>query len=168
MLKRMALGLSLAAGLGILASAATATETNPLPRFVDAANQRRFAPAIERLAARYQVPAALVHAVVSVESGYNPSAVSTKGAMGLMQLMPATAADYGVDDPFDPEANLRGGIRHLKRLLNKYRNISHALAAYNAGEGNAKRHRRSIPFEETRRYVVQVIQLYQRYLQRLP
>ena len=107
--------------------------------------------------------------VVKVESNYNPKAVSTAGAIGLMQLMPKTAEDYGVTSRealFDPEINVKTGTRHLKRLLKKYKNISRALEAYNAGEGATKAFRKSGAYLETRKYVVRVIRYYQKYKQR--
>lgn len=103
----------------------------------------------------------LVDAVVRVESGYDPGAVSRKGAMGLMQLMPETAIRLGVADPFDPEQNVRGGIREFARLVGVYRgNLQYALAAYNAGEGAVARHRGVPPFQETRNYVSRILSIY--------
>jgi soluble lytic murein transglycosylase-like protein len=103
----------------------------------------------------------LVDAVVRVESNYNPQAVSRKGAMGLMQLMPATATRLGVEDPFDPEDNVRGGVREFARLVDRYRgNLQLALAAYNAGEGAVERYRGIPPYAETRDYVARILGLY--------
>jgi soluble lytic murein transglycosylase-like protein len=138
------------------------------PGQVSGTNRRRLTPHIERVATRYQVEPALVHALIAVESGFDPNAVSPRGAIGLMQLLPETALDYGVQDPRDPIANLHAGTRHLRRLLNRYRNISHALAAYNAGEGTMDGARRQVTLLETRRFVVRVIGLYQRYRGRQP
>ncbi len=132
-------------------------------------HRQRYASLIDRTAKRYGVEAALVHALIKVESNYNPTAVSRAGAIGLMQLMPDTAAEYGVDsvdELYDPSVNVNTGTRHLKRLLKKYKNISHALAAYNAGEGSAVRFRRTGAYTETRKYVVRVIRYYQKYKQR--
>jgi soluble lytic murein transglycosylase-like protein len=134
-----------------------------------APSRNRFTPLIDRIAKRYGLDAALVHAVVKVESNYNPKAISTAGAIGLMQLMPKTAEDYGVTSRealFNPEINVKTGTRHLKRLLKKYKNISRALEAYNAGEGVTKGFRKSGAYLETRKYVVRVIQYYQKYKQR--
>lgn len=131
-----------------------------------ASNKQRFTPLIERTAKRYGVEAALVHALIKVESNYNPEAVSRAGAVGLMQLMPETAAEYGVgnrEELFDPATNVDAGTRHLKRLLRKYKNIARTLTAYNAGEGSAVTFRTTGAYTETRRYVVRVVRYYQKY-----
>ncbi len=105
----------------------------------------------------------LVLAVVGVESAFRPEAVSSKGAQGLMQLMPGTAASLGVEDAFDPIQNLDGGVRHLGSLLTLYGgDVSRALAAYNAGEGAVARHGGIPPFKETREYVKKVLERYER------
>jgi soluble lytic murein transglycosylase-like protein len=117
-----------------------------------------FAELIEPLAVQHRVDAALVRAVVETESSYRPTARSPKGAMGLMQLMPATALRYAVRDPYDPKANLDAGIRHLRMLLDRYE-IAVALAAYNAGEGAVQRYGGIPPYRETRDYVSRVLRL---------
>ena len=99
----------------------------------------------------------LVGALVEVESKFDPYAVSRRGAMGLMQLMPATARRYGVENVFDPRQNLEGGMRYLKYLLARYDNIPLALAAYNAGEDVVDRYRGIPPFQETRGYVARIL-----------
>lgn len=102
-----------------------------------------------------------VQALVAVESNYNPRAVSRKGAMGLMQLMPATAKHYGVEDPFHPTQNVEAGTRHLRVLLDRYQgNLELALAAYNAGETAVARYGGIPPFPETRQYVRKILGLY--------
>jgi soluble lytic murein transglycosylase-like protein len=106
----------------------------------------------------HDIRPSLVRAVVQVESGFNPRAYSPKGAMGLMQLMPATAREFGVHNPFNPEENIRGGVAYLRQLLDRYDNNEElALAAYNAGPGAVDKHGQSIPpYRETRDYVTKV------------
>ena len=103
------------------------------------------------------VRADLVRAVIQVESGFNPRAVSAKGAKGLMQLMPATAARHGVTNVFDPAENIRAGVVYLRSLLDRYRSEELALAAYNAGPGAVDRYDRQVPpYRETREYVQRI------------
>jgi hypothetical protein len=112
-------------------------------------------------ARRHGLPPELVMAVVSVESGFRPEAVSPKGAQGLMQLMPKTASSLGVADALDPVQNLDGGTRHLGQLLTLYGgDLARALAAYNAGEGAVERHGGVPPYRETRAYVKKVLEQY--------
>jgi soluble lytic murein transglycosylase-like protein len=118
---------------------------------------------IATTAAEEGVDANLVRAIITVESGFDQYAVSRKGARGLMQLMPGTAARYAVRDPFDPEANLRGGIRYLRFLQGMFPGrLPWALAAYNAGENAVLRHNGIPPFPETREYVTRVLNHYTR------
>ena len=112
-------------------------------------------------ARRHGLDPELVVAVVAVESGFRPEAVSPKGAQGLMQLMPRTAASLGVEDALDPVQNLDGGARHLGQLLTLYGgDVARALAAYNAGEGAVQRHGGVPPYRETRAYVRKVLERY--------
>ncbi len=117
--------------------------------------------AIEQAAARHNVDPNLVRAVVKVESNFNPNAVSRKGAMGLMQLMPSTARQLNVKNPFDPEQNVDAGVRHLKQLLDSYGgNIKLTLAAYNAGAGAVARSSGVPHYAETQNYVRRITKLY--------
>jgi hypothetical protein len=113
---------------------------------------------IDSVAAREGVDARLVRAVIEVESGFRPDARSPKGAMGLMQLMPATARRYAVRNPYDPSANIEAGTRHLKSLLRRFPTAV-ALAAYNAGDAAVERFGGIPPFAETRKYVSRILQL---------
>ena len=118
---------------------------------------------IEEVATHHGVSPKLVAAIVAVESQFNPRAVSRRGAEGLMQLMPETAAVLEVEDPFDPRDNIDGGVRHLKRLMKRFHNdLPIVLAAYNAGEQAVINHRGIPPYRETRQYVVRVLRRYDR------
>jgi soluble lytic murein transglycosylase-like protein len=114
---------------------------------------RRTADLIERWAMAREIDPEVVRAVVQVESGYNPRALSRKGAMGLMQLMPDTAHDFEVADPWDPEQNIRAGTAYLKRLMDRFQDLELALAAYNAGPDAVDQYSGVPPYEETRNYV---------------
>ncbi len=116
---------------------------------------------IDRLAAEQHVPAKLIRAVIKVESNYQQRARSPKGAMGLMQLMPQTARQYAVADPYEPQANLEGGIKYLRSLLDRFE-LRLALAAYNAGEAAVRRFGGVPPYPETRQYVDRVLELFLR------
>jgi soluble lytic murein transglycosylase-like protein len=116
-----------------------------------------FEPLILQHAAAHSVRADLVRAVIQAESAFNPRARSHKGAMGLMQLMPATAAELGVTDPYDPDQNIGGGVTYLKSLLLKYsHNEELALAAYNAGPGAVEKYGAVPPYRETRNYIARI------------
>jgi soluble lytic murein transglycosylase-like protein len=142
-------------------TAAAAAQTNATPagdaRTMSAAAVR-YADLIDTVAAANGVDPALVRAVIQVESAYRPGARSRKGAMGLMQLMPATAQQYGVRNPYDPRSNIEGGSRHLKKLLQRFPKAL-ALAAYNAGESVVERYGGIPPYPETRAYVTRVLAL---------
>ena len=112
---------------------------------------------VESVAAQYSLRPQLIHSVIKVESNYNPRAISPKGALGLMQLVPQTARRFGVSDVFDPVENIQGGAAYLKYLLDLYNNdLKLALAAYNAGEGAVAKYGDVPPYAETRNYLVQV------------
>jgi soluble lytic murein transglycosylase-like protein len=127
---------------------------------------RAFSPqdidaAIDQAASRHNVDPNLVRAVIKVESNFNPNAVSRKGAMGLMQLMPQTARQLKVANPFDPQQNVDAGVRHLKQLMENYGgDVKLTLAAYNAGQGAVARSAGVPHFAETRNYVKRITQLY--------
>ena len=128
-------------------------------------NQRKFDPTIRSVAKMYKLPHTLLHAVITAESSYNPDAISRAGAVGLMQLMPETAKQYGVSNRRDPKQNIYGGSRYLRYLLKLFKNdLTLALAAYNAGEGTVKKYGNKIPpYKETRNYVNKVIKYYKKY-----
>jgi hypothetical protein len=118
----------------------------------------RYALEIWEIARQYNVDPVLVEAMVATESGSDPAAISPKGAGGLMQLMPRTASALGVVDRFDPRESIRGGVRHLRYLLERYQgSVVLALAAYNAGEGAVDARRGMPPYPETRQYVQRVL-----------
>jgi soluble lytic murein transglycosylase-like protein len=127
-----------------------------------ARSRRPYDTAIAQAAEQYGIEPALLHAVIVVESGYDPNALSKRGAAGLMQLMPGTARRYGVLNPFDPAENVRGGAQYLSDLLKRFDNdLRLALAAYNAGEGAVATYGGRIPpFRETAAYVPKVVAQY--------
>jgi soluble lytic murein transglycosylase-like protein len=135
------------------AAVASAPETSEKPFDLDAT--------VRAIAEQHQLPEALVHSVISAESAYNPAAVSVKGAIGLMQLMPETARELAVD-PLDPGENVQGGVSYLRQLLEKYAGSKDqlvlALAAYNAGPGAVDRYRGLPPYAETHAFVRRVIE----------
>lgn len=149
----LAAALLIAASGGLQAHAQRRINTSFVQRDVDAA--------ITDATDYYHVDRALVYAVVKAESDNNPWAVSRCGALGLMQLMPETAWRLGVHNPFNPRENVFAGTLYLKTLLEKYRNVDLALAAYNAGSGQVDIHRGIPPFRETIRYINRITYLYQ-------
>ncbi|MBI4642567.1 MAG: lytic transglycosylase domain-containing protein [Deltaproteobacteria bacterium] len=123
-----------------------------------ALEQANLGAMVKKYAAHYGLDESLVWAVIRQESGFNPAAVSPKGAMGLMQLMPATAVLVGVQDPFNVEENIAGGVKYLKACLNRFdQDVSLALAAYNAGPENVAKYQGCPPFSETKNYVAAVL-----------
>jgi soluble lytic murein transglycosylase len=127
-------------------------------------NEALFEPSIRMACGRYGMDYHLVKAVIHAESAFNNQAVSPKGAMGLMQLMPGTSRQLGVANPFDPLQNVDGGVRYLRELLIRFNNnLEWALAAYNAGPEAVEKHRGIPPFSETVFYVQRVLQLYRTY-----
>jgi hypothetical protein len=124
----------------------------------------RYDQAIYQAATLYQIPQELVRAVIKVESDYDPKAVSTAGAQGLMQLMPETALRMQIRDSFDPRLNILAGTRYLRILANTFNgDIQLTVAAYNAGEGAVVRHGGIPPYAETQQYVIKVLHYYHRY-----
>ena len=127
-------------------------------------NKLKYSPLIANAATKYKIDEKLLHAVIQTESAYNADAVSSAGAVGLMQLMPATAKRYGVSNRKDAKQNIDGGTRYLKDLLAMFNsNLKLAVASYNAGEGAVKKYKNSIPpYPETQNYVKQVLALYRK------
>ncbi|MCU7890692.1 MAG: lytic transglycosylase domain-containing protein [Candidatus Thiodiazotropha sp. (ex Ustalcina ferruginea)] len=127
-------------------------------------NKAEVTPLIENIAKELHLHPGLLHAIVRVESAYNPKAISRKGAQGLMQLMPATANRYGVNDSYDPKQNLQGGAQYLRDLLKLFEfDIKLALAAYNAGENAVFKYGKNIPpYPETQNYVKKVLNEFER------
>lgn len=132
--------------LGKLSTPATPVSRQQIEAFITAA------------ARRYSVDAKLINAIVYAESAFNPYAMSKAGAVGLMQLMPDTAAGYNIADLMDPQANVDAGVRHVADLLREFEgNVELAVAAYNAGAGAVRRHGGVPPYRETQRYVAKVL-----------
>lgn len=136
----------------------------PVPPNTPVPSRAELVKLIDSMATNYGIEKSLVHAIVRAESNYDPHAVSRAGAVGLMQVMPDTAADYGVHSTealFDPKVNARTGTRHLKRLLGKY-SIGKAVMAYNAGEGALERSNGFVTYPETQHYTHRVLTTYLR------
>ncbi|MDO8990579.1 MAG: lytic transglycosylase domain-containing protein [Sideroxyarcus sp.] len=148
-------------------AAAMATEpvAEATPPPLRIAQKVQYDKLVEKVARTYGLDSALLHAVISVESRYRSDAVSRRGAVGLMQLMPRTAKHYGVADPLDPLQNLHGGAKYLRYLLKTYNNdVSLALAAYNSGETAVAKYGNQIPpYRETKQYVPRVLGFYNKY-----
>lgn len=125
----------------------------------------RYGPLVEKAAREHRIDQALLLAVIAAESGYDPYAISRKGAVGLMQLMPETARRYGVRNLYDPAENIQGGAKYLRDLMRKFNNdLPLSLAAYNAGEDAIVRHGNRIPpYRETLSYVPRVMNFYRQY-----
>jgi hypothetical protein len=142
-----------------------------LRRYMGRLRGRRETAQFDRLIAkacrRYGVEFALVKAIIKAESAFDPSALSPAGARGLMQLMPATAAQYGVNDIHNPQSNIEGGVHHLRLLLNRFRgNVALTLAAYNAGPEAVDRYNGIPPYAETQTYIQRVLQYRETYRHR--
>jgi soluble lytic murein transglycosylase-like protein len=139
------------------------SEASPILTAEAQANREKIEEMIREVSARYRVDPALVRAVIQTESNWNSTAVSSKGALGLMQLVPGTAQQMGVNNAFDPKQNLDGGVRYLHALLERYNgDLDKALAAYNAGPGAVDRAGGIPRFRETREYVQKVTDSYYR------
>ncbi|WP_431029249.1 lytic transglycosylase domain-containing protein [Lysinibacillus sp. LZ02] len=125
------------------------------------ASHTNYKEVIEAAAAKYNIPTKLIESVIKQESGFKPNAISSAGAIGLMQLMPSTAKFLGVTDATDPTQNIMGGTKYLRQMLDKFNgDISLALAAYNAGPGNVSKYNGIPPFKETQNYVKKILNSY--------
>lgn len=141
--------------LGTTLSTASGRVDHPLKKTYD--------PIVSASAYRHSIPVDLVHSIILAESNYDVTAVSAKGAMGLMQLMPETAQAYGVVNPFDPSQNIEGGVKYLKDLVKLFdRSTSKVLAAYNAGQEAIKKYGGVPPYRETRNYIQRVMAGYRK------
>lgn len=136
-------------------------ETQPLSMNHNSADPTDFDSYIAEASAKYHVDPKLIRSVIRHESSFDPTSVSSAGAVGLMQLMPGTARGLGVTDPFDPKENINGGTKYLRQLLDTFdNNEALAVAAYNAGPANVKKYGGIPPFPETQNYVHRVLQSY--------
>jgi soluble lytic murein transglycosylase-like protein len=125
-------------------------------------NQEEILRLINSHSRQYELDPLLVRAVVEIESGFEPEAVSTAGAQGLMQIMPETGKELGLSTPFNPDSNIEAGVRYLRQMIDEFGSIPLALAAYNAGPNAVKRYSGIPPYNETQRYVQKVLSLYVR------
>jgi soluble lytic murein transglycosylase-like protein len=134
------------------------TETNKESTVIKDTSNKDINHIIKEKAEKYNLSEELISSIIKVESNYNPNAVSNKGAKGLMQLMPSTAMELGVNNIFDVEENIEGGSKYLRQLLNKYNgDIKTALAAYNSGMGNVQKYNGIPPYGETNKYITKVL-----------
>lgn len=146
-----------------------AAEKGKAVSFRTGKSHKQFDDLIFEAADRYEVDPALVKAIIMAESGYNPKAVSTRGARGLMQLMPGTAKALGVEDCFDPKHNINGGVKYFKKLLDRFDgDVKLGLAAYNAGAAKVWRHKGVPPFRATKYYIEKVFKYYSRFKKEIP
>ncbi len=129
----------------------------PLPPGFEVRPVWRWEAVVAPIAQKYGFDTELILRIIEAESGGNPNAISPKGALGLMQLMPATARALGISNPFDPVQNIEGGVRYLRHLLDRFGDLRLALAAYNAGPGNVQRYGGVPPFPETQRYLARIL-----------
>jgi soluble lytic murein transglycosylase-like protein len=154
------------AGYQLVTKRDTITNTGHIlaNRPIETGGPTAFKHHIRRASNQYGVDAALIEAVIQIESGFNPNAVSKKGATGLMQLMSATASQYAVRDRFDPRQNINAGVQHLRHLIDRFDGeIILVLAAYNAGAGAVEKHRGVPPYPETKRYISKVLNMHTHY-----
>jgi len=134
-----------------------------IPCFSSSSEPSKYSAIIDKAAVKYGLPSDLIHSIIKAESNFNPRAVSPKGAIGLMQLMPSTAKQYGVTNIYDPEDNILGGTRYLKDLSSLYqKNLDLVLAAYNAGQEAVKKYQGIPPYQETIEYIEKVKSSYGR------
>lgn len=125
-------------------------------------DQQKIMDFIHKYSQLYNIDAKLVQAVLQAESNYDPMAQSKEGAQGLMQIMPCTQKELGLNAPFDPKANIKAGIRYLKKMMEQFSCVEYALAAYNAGPNSVRQYKGIPPFPETKKYIQRVLQIYNR------
>jgi len=148
----------------ISVGAETLAEKTSVPDSALPREHNPFHGIIVQVAGRYEVDPSLIRAIIFAESGYNPRAKSKKGARGLMQLMPSTAKSLGVEDIYDPEENIDGGVRYFRLLLDRFDgDVQLALAAYNAGSRHVRNYEGIPPFKATRRYIKKVLKFHEKF-----
>ena len=148
----------------LLATAQSSETKNTASSVPYTGGEKAFEGLIKEASSKYNVDEDLIRSVIRQESGFNPNAVSVVGASGLMQLMPETAKDLGVQNIMDPKDNLMGGVKYLRQMLDRYDgNKTKALAAYNAGPGNVDKYGGIPPFSETQHYVSNILAMYEGY-----